>query len=898
MIIRSFKSIIVFYLLLSHAVFAQELKWQKTIGGSAYDTATDAFETSDGGFMLGGFSASDISGHKTENSRGGSDYWIVKTDANGLIEWDKTIGGSGLDELVCIRPTSDGGFILGGNSISPISGEKTDSCRGNIDFWIVKADSAGNIQWQKTLGGNEYDYLAAIHQTVDGGYIVGGKSDSDISGDKTDACIGIYDYWILKLDPVGNILWQRTIGGTSSDVLTSLRQTTDGGYIVAGNSISGVSGDKTEPSRGLHDYWLVKIDSIGNIQWRKTLGGNQNDYMHDIIQTDLGGYLVTGYSASDISGDKTALYYGSTDAWFLNLDAAGNILWQKSYGGSEMEGLWSIKKSSTGGYMLSGGIESDISGTVTENSNGTRDYWIMKIDENGVMEWQNTVGGTNTDNSLGVLQTTTGDYLLYGLSVSNAGGDKTENSNGNYDFWVLYFSGNYNLISGIAFADMNNDQFHNPNEPLLKNRVVTENLTGRIAVSNEDGLYSLAVFDSGSFEVSAPLVNHFNAVPVTHSATFTAFHQTDSLNDFAYLPGGLFNDLCITLSPSIPFRSGFNAGYIIHYENTGTTTIANTSIVFYPDTNLTYVSSGTSPILVSPDSVVWNTGTLTPFQSGNIFVTVNVSLGLPIGTVINSGAKIEPLAGDANPNCNIQYWEIVTTGSFDPNDILVNRHQLYTFEFPDPPYLDYIIRFQNTGNDTAFTVKILNPVDTTKLQLHSLEFVATSHPVDIRFISHERNMEFRFDNILLPDSNTNEPLSHGFVRYRVKPKTNLVANDSILNFAAIYFDFNDPVLTNIAITKVVLPTGIHPDNTAGEKSLLLFPNPVNDFFTIEVSGVHAKNFSLSVYNAYGKKIQSLFNGKSPSVKWSKSFDVSSLNKGVYFIKLDGSTTGVVKFVKL
>jgi hypothetical protein len=147
---------------------------------------------------------------------------------------------------------------------------------------------------------------------------------------------------------------------------------------------------------------------------------------------------------------------------------------------------------------------------------------------------------------------------------------------------------------------------------------------------------------------------------------------------------------------------------------------------------------------------------------------------------------------------------VYTTGSFDPNDILVNEDTLTTTQLSNAPWLEYIIRFQNTGNDTAFTVKILNPIDTNKLNLSTFEFVNASHPVNLNWINYQRNMEFKFENILLPDSNSNEPLSHGFVRYRIQPKTNLSAGDSITNFAAIYFDFNEPVITNTAKTIIVL----------------------------------------------------------------------------------------------
>jgi hypothetical protein len=183
---------------------------------------------------------------------------------------------------------------------------------------------------------------------------------------------------------------------------------------------------------------------------------------------------------------------------------------------------------------------------------------------------------------------------------------------------------------------------------------------------------------------------------------------------------------------------------------------------------------------------------------------------------------------DANPSCNNSNWEVYTTGSFDPNDILVNEDTLYHHATQQFPWLEYIIRFQNTGNDTAFTVKILNPIDTNKLNLSTIEFVNASHPVNLNWINYQRNMEFKFENILIPDSNTNEPLSHGFVRYRIQPKTNLSAGDSITNFAAIYFDFNEPVITNTAKTIIILPTGI-ASATANTREIACLPKSFREF---------------------------------------------------------------------
>ena len=693
---------------------------------------------------------------------------------------------------------------------------------------------------------------------------------------------------MVKLDASGNIQWQNTIGGYENDNLYSLQQTTDGGYILGGRSMSNATGDKTENSQGLDDYWVVKIDATGNIQWQNTIGGNSWDELESIEQTSDGGYILGGSSDSDNSGDKTENSQGDFDYWVVKLDATGNLQWQNTIGGDNWDKLKSIQQTTDGSYIFGGYSSSNISGDKTENSQGNYDYWVINIDSIGNILWQNTIGGLYAEALSSIKQTIDGGYIIGGQSVSPISGDKTEDSQGNNDYWVIKLTDKYNLIDGKMYADVNNNTIQDVGELGVSNKMVTEQNTGRLSFSQQNGKYSLSVLDTGGFSVSASTINYYNSVPLVHTAYFNNINQTDSLNDFALQPNGVINDVCINLTPVSLFRSGFDATYYISYINNGTTTLTPT-VIFFPDANVSFTSANVTPVSVTTDSVVWNIGALTPFQSGNIVVTVNVHTGLPIGSLINSMVRIEPVAGDANPGCNYSSWEVFTLGSFDPNDILVNRDTLFTTEIPNPPYLDYIIRFQNTGNDTAFNVKILNPLDTNKLQLNTLEYVASSHPVNINFIYHERNMEFKFDNILLPDSNVNEPLSHGFIHYRVKPKTTLQHNDTIKNIAAIYFDFNDPVITNTATTRVVLPTGIASYQSA--ENIQLFPNPAQTELNLQHTTAVEK---IQVIDILGKNV---FEKNINSQQYLK-INISQFQNGVYFIKAY-STQGVVvkKFVK-
>jgi hypothetical protein len=848
------------------------IEWQKCLGGTNWDYAYSIHQTTDGGYVVAGWTASndgDVSGN-----HGGADYWLVKLDAAGNIQWQKCLGGTNWDYAYSIHQTTDGGYVVAGTTGSndgDVSGN-----HGNYDYWVVKSDASGNIQWQKCLGGTGDDYAYSIQQTTDGGYVVAGwtaSNDGDVSGYH-----GGWDYWVVKLDASGNIQWQKCLGGTSNDEANSIQQTTDGGYVVAGRTESN-NGD-VSGNHGGRDYWVVKLNASGNIQWQKCLGGTSGETAYSIQQTTDGGYVVAGQTLSN-DGDVSGNHSFISDYWVVKLDASGNIQWQKCLGGTGGEQAYSIHQTTDGGYMVAGYSTSN-DGDVSGNHGG-RDYWVVKSDASGNIQWQKCLGGTGDDYAYSIQQTTDGGYVVAGFTDSYDG--DVSGNHGNWNYWIVKFTDNYNLITGKLFIDANSNGVQDAGEPAVANRQITEINTGRYGFSGTNGVYYIAVMDTGNYTVMPQPINYHIASPVTYSASFSGIQQTDSLNDFAFQPAGVFNDLCIHITPTGPFRAGlFNAGYMINYSNAGTTTINNCSVIFLRDSNVTYVSSNTTPFSITPDSVVWNIGTLTPFQNGSIVVTVNVNVGVPIGTLIHSGVRIEPVAGDANPACNYSYWEVHTIASIDPNDIIVDKDTLLTTQFPNPPFLEYIIRFQNTGNDTAFTVRVLNNISQL-LDVSSFEFVASSHPVNITYDAYARLMTFTFDNILLPDSNVNEPLSHGFIRYRIKPNSNLVLNDQIRNSAAIYFDFNAPVITNTAITTVVLPTAV-AQITASNKTLGVYPNPAMDELTIR--GATAEIIITDLYSRV------IYRPETKSQKPVTKADISTLAKGVYIVT---SGTERVKFVK-
>jgi hypothetical protein len=470
-----------------HAQESPEIEWQNSIGGSMNEELRSIVQNADGTYLLAGYSNSGISGDKTEPNHGNlttADYWVMKLSVSGEIEWQNTIGGNYNDELHCIRSTPDGGYILGGWSSSTISADKTESTFGLYDIWIVKLSYTGDIEWQNTIGGNSEDKMRVIELTEDGGYICGGYSQSDISGDKTEPCQGGLDYWLLKLNSNGEIEWQNTIGGDADELVRALHQTPDGGYIVGGYSRSGVSGDKTQPSQGDYDYWILKLTSTGGIEWQTAIGGNSDDKLRTLQLTSDGGYICGGSSASDLIGDKTEPCLGQHDCWVIKLNSDGSIEWQNTIGGSKDEVIYDMHQTSDGGYIFGAYSISGVSGDKTEACRGAYDYWVVKLNSTGTIEWQKTIGGSGDDQLLTIQPTFDGGYIFGGISNSGISGDKTDASNGVYDYWVVKLG----CTSLSWFVDTDSDGYGDPGNSITNcinpGGYVTNNLDCNDILSN------------------------------------------------------------------------------------------------------------------------------------------------------------------------------------------------------------------------------------------------------------------------------------------------------------------------------------------------------------------------------------------------------------------------------
>ncbi len=399
--------------------YSQEILWEKSYGGRHAEYLFDVQPTVDYGFILAGSSLSKKTGNKSDVGSGDLDYWVWKMDEHGEPDWQKSLGGSGTDMLRSIKITHDGGFILAGTSDSPKSFHKKEDCRGGNDYWVIKLDAKGEELWQKTFGGKGQDDLLSVALTNDGGYILAGSSDSDVSTeinakqDKKENSRGNMDYWIIKLDSDGNEEWQKTYGGQYVDLLRSIEVTKDGGFILGGYSNSGQSGEKEQMNFGVGgDYWILKLNDKGAIEWQQTIGGDQDDQLQVIHQTYDGGYIAAGNSSSGTSNSKSKTNGKGTDFWIVKLDNEGVIDWQETYDFGHMDVLTSLVENEDhslllGGYSLATG---------ENNEEGAGDFIALKISEKGEWLWDRTVGSDGEDVLRKVVETRDGGYLMAGTS--------------------------------------------------------------------------------------------------------------------------------------------------------------------------------------------------------------------------------------------------------------------------------------------------------------------------------------------------------------------------------------------------------------------------------------------------------------------------------------------------
>jgi len=383
-----------------------DISWQKSVGGSIDEYASSVIRTADHSYFITGTTNSDD--NHVNGNHGASDIWGVLMDETANFT-QVTLGGSSYEHGYDAKQTSDGGYIILGSTSS--NDGQVSGFHGETDIWVVKLNAGGSIEWKKCLGGSGYDVPSEILLTADGGYFIAGMTNST-DGD-VSVNYGWADVWLVKLSENGTLEWEKSYGGSDFEDCLSCTLCSDNSYIIAAATMSH-DGDVIG-NHGNFDQWIIKVDQMGNLEWQKCIGGSDYDKPRDIIQASDGYYYVLGFAQStdgDVNDAK-----GYTDFWLVKLDQLGNIIWTHSYGGTDYDDGYTLCEYDE--TIVMAGATNSVNGDVSLHIGGY-DQWVAAVDQNGTLLWEKSLGGSLNDGAYDIISTDPGLFIV-GSSGSNDG---------------------------------------------------------------------------------------------------------------------------------------------------------------------------------------------------------------------------------------------------------------------------------------------------------------------------------------------------------------------------------------------------------------------------------------------------------------------------------------------
>lgn len=884
--------------------------WDKTLGGSGFDGGTICVKTQDGGLLVVGASNSPISGDKTQANIILGDIWVIKLNSRGIKEWDKIYGvprGQSIEHLIA---TPDGGYLLGTTVNGSIGRDKTQVGYGLSDFWILKIDDKGNKQWDKAYGGTLSETLEKLVLCKDGGFLLGGFSYSNVGGLKTEANVDGIDVWLVRIDNIGNMLWEKTIKKASSNYLYDMAESIDG-FVLNIHTARGINPPEA-------DFRIISIDNRGNELWERKY---VNDYFPSTIGVANNGDIVA-------VGLNNAIINNNYSTSIQKIDKNGVELWKKilttEKGYLEPTNLIVT----TNGDILCNLSNKIVIDTDTEEVNRI----IIAVDVNGNFKWREVVAGKNIKNTnrfsdiyLNILldQSNQSFYVFGASSGIDNIGLKSEKSKGNYDMWILkLLNPNYsiNRITGNIYSDLNTNCQLNLNETGLDDIVVRATPGNYNTFTDSKGNYTLYLDAIGTYTVTPIMPNIKKSMLTSTCATTQTVSFTNLGNIKRDINFGYKVTPCATLTVDISSnrrRRCFRNFTTVKYANEGYAAADNVQLkVIYPQ----YVVPIRSSVAWTSrqDSVItYNLGRLAAGQTGQIVITDSVICGnesirgltqctkaiiSPKSTclannpnwdkadlqafsqcvgaknvklsVVNTGEAMRDstawrlflngvlkqqgrlklgkgenysfeilakgntvrLEADQTPNHPVGRYALTTIercggvvafsavlpppsvqlpinmgasgeeiatscmpiiDSYDPNDKQVIPAGVGASNIVrDSDELEFQVRFQNTGTDTAYTV-IIRDTLSTALDIASLQIGASSHNYTYT-VSGKNNpiITWTFNNINLPAQKQDDAGSNGFVKFKIAQMPNNAKGTKIRNKAGIYFDFNSPIITN------------------------------------------------------------------------------------------------------
>ena len=910
-------------LLAGSAAWAQDFQWAKSVFagpnsqfGSAEPRATALDQSGNVYAGIKNFGTADISGQIYASSDSAMTISLIKYDPQGNVSWVRRFGGvvNNPVELQDLETDAAGNVYALGYFLNQltINGTLLNPGAGQTDYFIAKWNAAGTLLWAKSGGGTGMRFANALSIDAAGNIVIGGNFTSNsafgpvmltYSGNPGS---NFRNAFCARLDSLGNVQWAvapQGLPNAYTDVTSAGTDQAGNVYLTGDFQGTSVWGTTTLsfPS-GSCAYW-IKLNPAGTVTDYFML----NRPGTPKLAVDAAGYSYMSMaftSAINLGGINFTASPGP-NSFVAAYDPNGVLQWARHLTGglSTQQGVsaYDLQLDNQGklygtGHFYGSVAVGGVSLTTTGNSAAT---YVAAFDQaTGVPLWARKVTGPQHvlpamlgANAAGQLSLI-GEYrqgpLTLGSQTTSAGGPANSTAS-----FVARLLQNYNSISGSIFLDTNGNGTRDAYESGFAGGIIEVSPGPLHTNSGSTGGYQANV-GTGSFALSYPDPPLYHTVVASGpaAATFSGFGNVAAGPVYALRPVANQQDVRVLLTAITPARPGLTTSYRITYRNLGTVAIPSGSIGLQYDTKMTFLSS-TQPAGQAGNTLTWAFSNLQPGQERHINVLFQLPTTLVVGDSLTSTATITPLSGDLNPADNTETAVVPVRASFDPNSIEVDYQHLTPAQVLAGQWLTYTIRFQNLGNDTAFSIMLRDTLPGQYLRPGTLQMLSASHDC---LWSHDQGiLTARFVNIKLPYQSINMIGSSGYVRFRIRPDQALMLGDIIRNKAYIYFDYNQPIVTNIATTVIQQPTAI--PEAPSELTATAWPNPASEALQVEVQLPAPGPAGLRLLDATGRTVRQL-NRTEPQRSFRTTLDVAGLPAGLYLLDLQTATSRFTRKITL
>jgi hypothetical protein len=913
--IRSTLFILAFFISFSSTFMGQSLEWASSLDGTG-GWINDLYMTSapNGDVIItGAYSGTSDFDPGPDTlflpDAPGYNGFIARYDTLGNLVWAKNVANAPIRQLAV---DSQGNIYLTGNfqylvDFDPGPETHFISANASRDIFILKLDNEGQFVWVKHFGYVDINegYCIGVdeEQNVYASGIYRGSIDLDPGPDTLlYTATNDFDAFILKLNINGDLVWGKGMGWYSTSAASSMEILPDGTMFLAGSfydSIHFEISDSTltlfAPAYTNANSFIAKANPDGEFIWAKQLGLTSSTVSKDLIIDPEGNVLSTGvfWGIPDFDPGPDSYFMSaesSSGTYVSKLDANGDFIWASRFVGSQVVNPKGMAVDSEGAVYITGifgqtaDFNPDGSSYFIDAANYSFDAYAAKLNANGDFAWARSLSSPQSAIGEDVAVLPSGKVVLFGKyqgQTNVAPSPETYFLNTNQEFGTNVYLVCWDQIcratlTGKSFYDLNGSLTQDENEPGFSNAIYSSTFTLGLFHGASNGTFYICAPPNDSVEIA--LINtptYYEAYPANYTGYVIEGDYITNL-DFALVPidESIF-DLEIDLWSVLPDIAGFSSTYNLSYRNLGVMCVDNASIKIVLDENLTLQSVIGATYSTNNDTIIITINALCPFVNGEIQLEVQLDAGANLGAQLTSQAFIYPVSGDAFESNNYSTRHSIIVGAYDPNDKAVNETTIYANFLDEERYLEYLIRFQNTGTYYAQNVwvdDLLSPL----LDQASFQLLHASHAVEVVF--QDNLVKFVFDNIMLPDSTSNEPESHGFVRFKIKPKNTIVIGETIENTAAIYFDFNEPIITNTTQTIYAFEVGISESTPT---TIRLFPNPSREFLIVYWGDLQPQ--SCQITDVSGRVVKT-FN--VAGISESLQINVNNLPSGLYFLNLN------------